>query len=155
MKLPKRQPTGREKDQENIKHLEQLRQKLHSAEVSSAKRLAALDLSWMQEDGLEIFEEALFSNASRKTKNAACYGLRKMHGRMRQKALKMLEKGAKAKNIGTKEMSRHALQILEEQKQGKGKRRSSRGRFRIKEIPRHDGKRRPAERYGDTKKRAR
>ena len=81
MKLERRKPSGREKNEASIKLLEQLRERLHSDETSSARR-AAFNLSWMQEDGLDILKEALFSNSPKKTKTAVAYGLRCMHGRM-------------------------------------------------------------------------
>jgi len=56
MRLEKRKPSGREKDEASIKLLAQLREKLYSEHVGTARR-AAFNLSWMQEDGLEILKE--------------------------------------------------------------------------------------------------
>jgi hypothetical protein len=58
VKLEKRKPSGREKDQASIELLELLREKLFSNDISIARR-AAFNLPWMQEDGLEILKEAL------------------------------------------------------------------------------------------------
>ena len=99
MKLSKRIPTGREKDQAAVELLEELRQKLYNENPSVARR-AAFNLSWMQEDGLEILEEALNSKASRKTKSAACYGLRNMHGRMKKVAADLIIKGVRSSDNG-------------------------------------------------------
>jgi len=85
MKLEERTPSGREKDDASVKVLAKLREQLYCSNVSTVRQ-SAFNLSWMQEDGLEILEEALFSNSSRRTKGAATYGLRKMRGRMRKKA---------------------------------------------------------------------
>jgi len=92
MKLEKRTPSGREKDEASVKLLAKLREQLYSSNVSTVRQ-SAFNLSWMQEDGLEILEEALFSNSSRRTKGAATYGLRKMRGRMRGKAEQILVEG--------------------------------------------------------------
>jgi len=62
MKLDKREPSGREKDEASLKLLEELRQKLYSDRIPAARR-AAFNLAWMQEDGFEILKEAIFSNA--------------------------------------------------------------------------------------------
>ena len=55
MKLKQRIPSGRAKDETEIELLSRLREKLHSENVSTA-RLAAFNLSWKQEDGLDIRE---------------------------------------------------------------------------------------------------
>jgi len=83
MNLERRPPSGREKDAESVEFLEKLRSKLHHDNISVARR-AAYNLSWMQEDGLEILKEALYSNTGRITKTAASYGLRNMRGRMKK-----------------------------------------------------------------------
>ncbi len=85
MKLQERKPSGREKDEAAVALLAQLREKLHSEEISLARK-AAYNLSWMQEDGLDILVEALLGGFSRDTKKAAAYGLRSMNGRMRKLA---------------------------------------------------------------------
>jgi predicted N-acetyltransferase YhbS len=87
MSLGKREPSGREKDEAAVEQLAQLREKLHVDDISKARK-AAFNLSWMQEDGLEILTEALFGNFQRTTKKAAAYGLRSMHGR-RGRAVRM------------------------------------------------------------------
>jgi hypothetical protein len=112
MKLEKRKPTGREKDQAAIELLEELRLKLYN-ESSSVARRAAFNLSWMQEDGLEILEEALFGPAWHRAKSAACYGLRNMHGRMKKAAREALHKGIQSDDRQTREICLVAMQLME------------------------------------------
>lgn len=112
MKLEKRQPSGREKDQASIKLLEKLREQLHASNPSTARR-AAFHLSWMQDDGLDILAEALFSQGPRRNKSAAAYGLRKMRGRMRKKALDVFKQGLKHPNSTTVGVCENALGVLQ------------------------------------------
>jgi hypothetical protein len=111
MKLEKRKPTGREKDEESVKLLAQLRGKLYSEHIGTARR-AAYNLSWMQEDGLDILKEALFSRAARRTKSAAAYGLRKMRGRMEKAALETLSQGLQHYDRNTSRVCENALLVL-------------------------------------------
>jgi len=113
MKLQERKPSGREKDEAAVALLAQLREKLHSGEISFARK-AAYNLSWMQEDGLDILVEALFGNFSRDTKKAAAYGLRSMNGRMRKLAEAALTKGLASSNRITKDACAKSLQLLRE-----------------------------------------
>jgi hypothetical protein len=136
MKLAKRIPTGREKDQAAVELLEELRQKLYNDNSSVARR-AAFNLSWMQEDGLEILEEALFSNASRRVKSAACYGLRSMHGRMKKVAAELIRKGSQSSDDGTRDVCITAIGLMERppaEKKAKPKKQPRRGRFQIREM---------------------
>jgi len=137
MRLEKRKPSGREKDEEAVKLLAKLREQLYSANVSIVRQ-SAFNLSWMQEDGLEVLTEALFGNGPRRTKGAAAYGLRKMRGRMRKLAEDALIEGLKHPDSKTAEICGNALIVLKRGKQaGKGPSRGKpRGpRFQIKEIP--------------------
>jgi len=118
MRLDKRKPSGREKDEASIKLLAQLREKLHSEQVGTARR-AAFNLSWMQEDGLDILKEALFSRASRNAKSAAAYGLRKMRGRMEKIALDLLSQGLKYPDRSTATVCENALIVLKSRYPGK------------------------------------
>jgi hypothetical protein len=113
MKLEQRKPSGREKDEAAVVALAQLREKLHSAEISLARK-AAFNLSWMQEDGLEILAEALFGSFPRDTKKAAAYGLRSMNGRMRKLAEETLTKGLTHANRVTKDACAKSLQLMKE-----------------------------------------
>ena len=136
MKLKRRKISGREKNEASIKLLEQLREKLYSDEVSNARR-AASNLSWMQEDGLDILKEALFSKAVRRTKYAAAYGLRRTHGRMKKAALEVFKQGLAHADSHTREVCRDALSLLSEKAQEKP---PSEGpaegeKLRIREIP--------------------
>ncbi len=144
MKLTKRKPTGREKDQAAIELLEELRQKLYDENTSVARR-AAFNLSWMQEDGFEILEEAVFGKASRRTKSAACYGLRNMHGRMKKIAAELIRKGVQSSNNGTKDVCITAVKLMERpasDKRTKPQRQRRAGRYPIREM-RNRKRRRP------------
>ena len=157
MKLKKRVPSGREKDQEAIELLERLREKVY-CDNPSAARHAAFNLSWMQDDGFEILKEAMFGSASRTTKGAAAYGLRKMRGRMKKQAMGLLEEGLKHTNTNTRQVCARAMVLEKESKQSTQQQPSARPqpkyrpkpKFRISEIshkspremPRH-GRRNP------------
>ena len=110
MKMKKRKPSGREKDEATIRQLEQLRDKLYCDNVGIARR-AAFNLSWMQEDGLDILKEALFGDAARRTKSAAAYGLRKMRGRMKKPASEALSGGVNHPDSTTAKVCENALLI--------------------------------------------
>ncbi|MHC4323516.1 MAG: HEAT repeat domain-containing protein [Planctomycetota bacterium] len=111
MESEKRISTGREKDEEAIRLLGKLKEQLRSSDASIRRR-AAFNLSWMQEDGLEILEAALTGNEHVTTKNAAAYGLRKMQGRMKKMARDVLNKGLKHRDSSTRQVCRSALQLL-------------------------------------------
>ena len=91
----------RQRSEASVELLRKLKEKLLSGDISTA-RLAALNLSWKQEDGLAILTEALFGNYPRTTKKAAAYGLRSMKGRMRKMALEVQEQGLKHRDRTTK-----------------------------------------------------
>ena len=115
MRLKKRVPSGREKDQKAIEMLARLREEVYS-ENPSAARHAAFNLSWMQEDGFDILKEALFGTARRATKGAAAYGLRKMRGRMKKNGMALLEEGLRHSNEGTRQVCARALSLDKEAK---------------------------------------
>jgi hypothetical protein len=155
MRLEKRKPSGRERDEEALKLLAKLREQLYSPNISVVRQ-SAFNLSWMQEDGLEILAEALLGNSPRRTKGAAAYGLRKMRGRMRKQAEETLIEGLKHPDAKTAEICGNALIVL---KRGKAAPKSGRAarskkpKFQIREIsnkgrPRHAGppSRRPNDR---------
>jgi hypothetical protein len=145
MKLEKRQPSGREKDEASIELLEELREQLYSQNISTVRQ-SAFHLSWMQEDGLDILKEALLGRTPRRAKSAAAYGLRKMRGRMRKLAEEALQEGAAHADPGTAEISRNALTVI---KKGKGAAKRParpprpRGKFEIREVPGKERPRRP------------
>jgi len=135
MKLQRRKPSGREKDERSIRLLGQLREKLYSEHVPVGRR-AAFNLSWMQEDGLDILKEALFGNVGRRTKAAAAYGLRKMRGRMRETALEILSEGLKHSDKTVAEVCKNALSILRNgapAKPASGAKRKAR-KFQIRDV---------------------
>ncbi len=138
MKLGKRTPTGREKDEASIQLLARLREQLYSPNLNVVRQ-TAYHLSWLQEDGLEILKEALFSNATRRTKNAATYGLRKMRGRMTKPALMLIKVGTESTNSATSQACRSAIDILFNRRPKSTKRPPSQSRrpnrFEIRDLP--------------------
>ncbi len=137
MEIEKRKLSGREKDEASIKLLSKLREELYSQHASN-RRQAAFNLSWMQEDGLEILKAALFGNSQITTKNAATYGLRNMHGRMKKMALEVLKEGLKHSSGNTREVCRGALLRLEgkPEKKPPSKGNAKKSRYEIRDIPR-------------------
>jgi len=136
MKLERRPLSGREKDAESAELLEKLRAKLHCDNISVARR-AAYNLSWMQEDGLDILREALYSETGRITKTAAAYGLRNMRGRMKKMAIECLQQGCQHTNRRVQEASKRALMLLERGKTGQSaasSRYAKRGKFKVREV---------------------
>ena len=111
METEKRKTSGREKDESSVHLLAKLQGQLHSSNASIRRR-AAFNLSWMQEDGLEILKNVLYGDYLVTSKNAAAYGLRKMHGRMKQMAMDVLKEGLKQHDGSTRDISRSALQLL-------------------------------------------
>lgn len=101
----------RKRDEATIEKLKQLRQKLMSENISYA-RVAAFQLSWMQEDGMAVLQEALFGNYSQTTKRAAAYGMRSMRGRMKKVAVEVLEKGTAHQDRTTREVSKTSLGLM-------------------------------------------
>jgi hypothetical protein len=115
MRLEKRQPSGREKDEASIELLDKLREQLYSSNISTVRQ-SAFRLSWMQEDGLDILREALLSDTPRRAKSAAAYGLRKMRGRMKKRAEETLAEGAASPDRGTADIARNALLVIKKGK---------------------------------------
>jgi HEAT repeat protein len=139
MESEKRILTGREKDEAAIRLLAKLKEQLRSSDASNRRR-AAFNLSWMQEDGLEILKEALTGSDHITTKNAAAYGLRKMHGRMKKMALEVLNQGLKHPDSSTRQVSRSALQLLGQKVPGGSEpQKPATKRTRIREIS-HESK---------------
>lgn len=105
---PKKETSG-QKTEAALRQLAALKERLHCGDVSKARR-AAHNLSWMQEDGLEILKQALLSEAPGATKNAASYGLRHMQGRMKKTAIEVLRQGLRHPNQMTRKLSGMALE---------------------------------------------
>ncbi len=137
MEIEKRKLSGREKDKASIKLLSKLREELYSQHASN-RRQAAFNLSWMQEDGLEILKAALFSKAHVTTKNAATYGLRNMRGRMKTMALEVLKEGFKHSSSDTRDVCKSALLRLagKTEKKPPSKSNAKKSRYEIRDIPR-------------------
>ena len=121
----------RENDEESIKVLKELTVKLCSNDISTA-RLAAFNLSWMQEDGLAILTKILFGDFSRTSKKAAAYGLRSMKGRMKKPAIEVLEKGLKDRNRTTKAACIKALSLINKASSNKEQQRD---KHKIQDLP--------------------
>ena len=101
----------RQRTEETIEKLKQLRLKLMSDNISHA-RVAAFQLSWLQEDGMAVLQEALFGNYSQTVKRAAAYGIRSMRGRMKKVAVEVLEKGIEHQDRDTREISKTSLGLM-------------------------------------------
>jgi hypothetical protein len=144
MRLEKRQPSGREKDQASIELLEKLREQLYSSNLSTVRQ-SAFHLSWMQEDGLDVLREALLGETPRRAKSAAAYGLRKMRGRMRKQAEDTLVEGTTYQDPVTADISRNALNVLKKVKGAVKRPARSRPkrRFEIREVPGRERSRKP------------
>jgi len=141
MESEKKGLSGSEQGESSEKLLESLKEQLHSPN-GSIRRQSAFNLSWMQEDGLDILKGVLLSNAPVRTKNAAAYGLRRMRGRMKKMALDVLKGGLQDGNRSTREVCEHALGLM-----GVGNRKpppkKKKARRRIEDIP---GKSKPRRR---------
>jgi len=131
MKLEGQHISKSQKDEESLRVLKELTVKLCSNDISTA-RLAAFNLSWMQEDGLAILSKILFGDFSRTSKKAAAYGLRSMKGRMKKMAVAVLEKGLHDRNRTTKAACIKALSLMKKSDSNKNRRP---GKHEIKEIP--------------------
>lgn len=119
MKFEEGKTSGRGKDEAAIELLRQLTRKLCSSDITTA-RLAAYNLSWMQEDGLAILTQVLLGDFSRTSKKAAAYGLRSMKGRMKKMALEVLKQGLKHRDRTTKAACVKALSLIEGKTAEKG-----------------------------------
>jgi len=137
MELEKGELTEEQKHQAALEHLEKLEEKLHSDNISRARK-AAFNLSWMQEDGMEILKKALLGNFPRTTKKAAAYGLRSMNGRMKALAKEILTEGLKNRNRTTKAACEKSLFLMEggvpEKPRSRRRSRPVSGNRRITEI---------------------
>jgi hypothetical protein len=103
--------TEDQKEQAAKQLLEKLKEQLFSSNAS-VRRRAAFNLSWKQEDGLDILRSILLGDFPETAKNASAYGLRKMQGRMKKKALDVFKEGLRQRNSLTGEISRNALILL-------------------------------------------
>lgn len=121
----------RERDPATIELLKNLRTKLFSENISVA-RVAAFNLSWMQEDGLTILKEAILGNYSKIVKKASAYGLRNMRGRMKKLAIEVLEQGQQSQDVVTREACAKSLYLLINKPAPRPKRAP---RQKIKELP--------------------
>ncbi|MBN2138722.1 MAG: hypothetical protein JW720_13015 [Sedimentisphaerales bacterium] len=111
MASEREQLTDEQKHAAAVELLAELKKKLHSDDISTARK-AAHNLSWMQEDGLEILKDALFGRYPRTAKKAAAYGIRNMKGRMAKLASQILNDGLKHRDRTTKAACEKALFLL-------------------------------------------
>ncbi len=122
------------RDAEAIELLRKLREKMFSRDISSA-RLAARNLSWLQEDGLAILKEALFGNYPNTAKKAAAYGLRSMKGRMKKIAMEVLEQGLNSQDRILQEICSKSISLSKGETPVRPPRRGpSRGKRVIRDI---------------------
>jgi len=135
MKSDETRSSEKERDEAAVEQLRQLTRKLCSNDITIA-RLAAHNLSWMQEDGLAILTETLMGNYSRTTKKAAAYGLRSMKGRMKKLAVEVLEQGLKHRDRTTKAACIKAISLMkgETSKKEGSQARSQSSKPHIREI---------------------
>ena len=105
--------SSQEEGKSCAKLLERLGEQLNSSNAS-IRRQAAFNLSWMQEDGLEVLKGALFTSGATRTKNAAAYGLIKMRGIMKKMAFDVLRQCLKQRDSATREVCKHALRLVGE-----------------------------------------
>jgi hypothetical protein len=138
---PKREISSRQNDDAAIKLLAQLKEKLHSGDMSKARR-AAHNLSWMQDAGFDILKQALLNKSSIGTKIAAAYGLRCMRGRMRKTVLEVLLQGLQSPNDNTRRVCTKTALMLTGKTQTKSVSESDQGskKFKLREIPAANGK---------------
>ena len=111
MELESQKEIDEQKEEMSRQLLGKLREQLHSSNASIRRR-AAFNLSWMQEDGLDILKSILLGEFPETSKNASAYGLRKMQGRMKKKALDVFKEGLRFRNNLTGEICRNALVLL-------------------------------------------
>ena len=135
MNVERRPVSDGEKDEASTELLDKLRGRLHCGNISLARR-AAYNLSWMQEDGLDILKEALFADSPKATKTAAAYGLRNMRGRMKKMALACLEEGSEQSNRDIRDVCNRALMLLgmKSPEESPSKASERRGKFKIGQI---------------------
>jgi hypothetical protein len=119
MTLDNSKSSQRQRDEASVELLRKLREKLLSDNISTA-RVAALNLSWKQEDGLAILKEALFGNYPRTAKKAAAYGLRSMNGRMQKMASEVLKQGLRHRDRTTKAACIKSISLMKGKVAGKG-----------------------------------
>ena len=128
------EPSDQEKHEAAVALLRRLKDKMHTGDITSARK-AAYQLSWMQEDGLDILKAALFSGSPKTAKKAAAYGLRSMRGRMKKLATEVLKEGSEHHNRIVKDACTKALLIMEGKfvPTPRPRGRASRGNVRIRE----------------------
>ncbi len=126
----------------SVADLEKLRDQLLSSNPS-VRRQAAFNLSWMQEDGLEILKDILYGDYPKSSKTAVAYGLRKMRGRMKKMARIVFEEGLEHQDTDTRDVCRGAVSMAIEAEQRSPAEKGGNRKTPIQEIKR---KRKPKKR---------
>lgn len=135
MEVEKEKSSDLQKSEDSKKLLRKLREQLFSSN-GSIRRQAGFNLSWLQEDGLEVLKGTLFGDSPITTKTAAAYGLRKVHGRMKKMALEVFKQGREHQQSSVREVCTKALILLGEITPVKPPaRKAAVGKLRIREIP--------------------
>lgn len=134
MEVEKEKSSDPQKNEGSKKLLRKLREQLSSSN-GSIRRQAGFNLSWLQEDGLEVLKDALFGDSPITTKTAAAYGLRKVHGRMKKMALEVFKQGREHQQSSVREVCTKALMLMGEIAPAKAPaRKAAAGKLRIMEI---------------------
>lgn len=124
----------RERDPATIELLKNLKSKVLSENISAA-RVAAFNLSWLQEDGLAVLKEIVLGEYSKIAKKAAAYGLRNMRGRMKKMAAEVLEQGKQSQDPITREACEKSLFLMHNKHLTKPKPKKKTSKRQIKDIP--------------------
>jgi len=135
MEVEREKRSDQQKNEDSTKLFRKLREQLYSSN-GSIRRQAGFNLSWLQEDGLEILKDVLFGNSPITTKTAAAYGLRKMRGRMKKMALEVFKQGREHQQSSIREVCTKALIVMGEITPKKPPvKKAAAGKLRIREIP--------------------
>ncbi len=134
MEVEREKHSGQQKSEDSTNLLRKLREQLYSSN-GSIRRQAGFNLSWMQEDGLEILKGVLFGDSPVTTKSAAAYGLRKVHGRMKKMALEIFKQGREHQQSSIREVCTKSLILMGQITPKKPPAKKAAGKLRIKEIP--------------------
>lgn len=145
MDLEKSENPEVQDEESSVELLSKLRDEMVSSNPS-VRRQAAFNLSWLQEDGLEILKGTLLGNSSKSAKTAAAYGLRKMRGRMKKMARAVFEEGLERQDDDTRDVCRTALLVIAQRGQQTAAEKAGNRKVPIQEVKprrkkRHAGKR--------------
>ncbi len=151
MNMEKSEHSDVHSDESSEQLLEELREKMASPNPSE-RRQAAFNLSWMQEDGLEILKETLFGDVPKSTKNAAAYGMRKMRGRMKKMVFEAFKEGLDHDDVDTRDVCAVAIRLIEERQERATENQIGNRKVPIREVQRKRKKRRNPRASGSRKR---